>query len=183
MRTERLVLRRGRASDVDATWRFRRLPEVGEWLPHVEDDAHDASYRDRFLDPERLAKLLIIELDGEVIGDLMLRIEDAWAQNPPQPLAQRAHAEMGWTLDPAHGGKGYATEAVAGLITVCFERLGIRRVSAVCFADNVPSWRLMERLGMRREAHWVKESLHRSGAWLDSYHYALLAEEWSAPPS
>ena len=48
----------------------------------------------------------------------------------------------------------------------------------MCFADNVPSWRLMERLGMRREEYAVRDSLHRSGEWLDGMTYALLADEW-----
>ena len=61
-----------------------------------------------------------------------------------------------------------------------FVELGVRRVIAQCFADNLASWRLMERLGMRRETHTVKESLHRSGQWLDGLAYALLAEEWRA---
>jgi RimJ/RimL family protein N-acetyltransferase len=53
-------------------------------------------------------------------------------------------------------------------------------VTALCFADNDASWRLMERIGMRREQHTVAESLHRDGAWLDGYGYALLADEWRA---
>ena len=61
---------------------------------------------------------------------------------------------------------------------MCFEDLGLRRVTANCFADNESSWRLMERVGMRREMHTVSESLHRSGAWLDGLGYALLADEW-----
>jgi RimJ/RimL family protein N-acetyltransferase len=81
-------------------------------------------------------------------------------------------------MDPAHGGHGYATEAVAELIRICFEDLGLRRVTALCFADNTASWRLMERLGMRRETHAVRDSLHRSGGWLDGFGYALLADEY-----
>jgi RimJ/RimL family protein N-acetyltransferase len=61
---------------------------------------------------------------------------------------------------------------------ICFEDLGLRRVTANTFADNEPSWRLMERVGMRRELHTVRESLHRSGEWLDGLGYALLADEW-----
>jgi RimJ/RimL family protein N-acetyltransferase len=71
-----------------------------------------------------------------------------------------------------------ATEAVTELVRLCFEGLGLRRVTASCFADNVASWRLMERIGMRREVHTLKESLHRSGQWLDGMSYGLLAEEW-----
>jgi len=61
----------------------------------------------------------------------------------------------------------------------CFEERRVRRVVANCFADNTRSWRLMERIGMRREAHTLSDSLHRSGSWLDAYGYALLAEEWT----
>ncbi len=64
------------------------------------------------------------------------------------------------------------------LIRLCFEDLALRRVTANCFADNVASWRLMERVGMRREVHTVRDSLHRSGQWLDGLGYALLADEW-----
>lgn len=56
--------------------------------------------------------------------------------------------------------------------------LGLRRVYANCFAGNERSWRLMERIGMRREVCTLKESLHRSGEWLDAMSYGLLAEEW-----
>jgi RimJ/RimL family protein N-acetyltransferase len=58
--------------------------------------------------------------------------------------------------------------------------VGLHRVTAGCFADNVPSWRLMERIGMRREAELRADSLHRSGRWLDSLTYVLLREEWTA---
>jgi RimJ/RimL family protein N-acetyltransferase len=53
-------------------------------------------------------------------------------------------------------------------------------VIAQCFADNEPSWRLMERLGMRREQHTKQDSLHRNGEWLDGMMYALLRDEWRA---
>ncbi len=51
-------------------------------------------------------------------------------------------------------------------------------MTANCFAANDASWRLMERVGMRRELHTVRESLHRSGQWPDGMGYALLADEW-----
>ena len=93
----------------------------------------------------------------------MLRVEDAWAQTEVADLARGAQAELGWVLDPAHTGHGYATEAVRGLLAHCFETLGVRRVVANCFLANDTSSRLMERVGMRREGHAVAESLHRSG--------------------
>lgn len=56
-------------------------------------------------------------------------------------------------------------------------------MTAHCFADNAASWHLMERVGMRRELRTVRDSLHRSGAWLDGMGYALLADEWIDPAS
>jgi RimJ/RimL family protein N-acetyltransferase len=177
--TDRLLLRRATPDDVDATWVFRKLPEVHEWVSAATTTYDD--YRERFLREQRLVDVLVVELDGRVIGDLMLRVEDAWAQEEVADQAKGVQAELGWTLDPAYGGKGYATEAVRALIDIAFGRLGLRRLHADCFYDNEPSWRLMERVGMRREQHTVKDSLHRTRGWLDGLSYAILAEEWTAP--
>jgi RimJ/RimL family protein N-acetyltransferase len=176
VRTERLSLRPAVKADLDATWRFRSNDAVTQWMTSATTSREE--YRARFEDPGRLAQTLVIELDGEVVGDLMLKIEDAWAQAEVAEQARGVQAELGWCLDPEHAGRGYATEAVAALIRLCFEDLGLRRVTANCFADNEASWRLMERLGMRREIHTLRESLHRSGEWLDGMGYALLADEW-----
>ena len=176
VRTERLLLRRATADDVDATWRYRRLPEVNEWLGGGTGDY--ASYRERFLEPDRLSAKVVVMLGATVIGDVVVRVEDAWAQEEVAEQARGVQAELGWNLDPAYGRRGYATEAVRAVVDLCFGPLGLRRIHADCFAANEPSWRLMERLGMRREMHTVKESLHRTRGWLDGLCYALLAEEW-----
>ena len=174
--TGRLLLRRATAEDVDATWAFRRLPEVHDWLG-AATATYDA-YRERYFRGQRLSNLLMVELDGRVIGDLMLKIEDGWAQEEVADQAKDVQGELGWAFDPAFGGRGYATEAVRALIGLCFGPLDLRRLCANCFFENEPSWRLMERLGMRRELHSVKESLHRTKGWLDGLSYGLLAEEW-----
>ena len=176
-RTERLVIRRATPDDLDATWRIRSQEAVAQWISSAPShDQHAAWFRD----PDHARKSLMVELDGDVIGDLMVDIGDGWAQTEVADQARGMEAELGWTFDPAVGGHGYATEAVAELIRICFEDLGLRRVTGLCFADNEPSWRLMERLGMRRESHAVQDSLHRTKGWLDGYGYALLADEWRA---
>jgi RimJ/RimL family protein N-acetyltransferase len=175
VQTPRLSLRPATAADLGPTWRYRRLAAVSRWLIRAPRTAED--YRLQFERPDSLAKTLVIELEGEVIGDLMVTVEDGWAQAEVLEQAQQVQAELGWVLDPGHGGHGYASEAVRELIRICFEDLGLRRVTANCFADNEASWRLMERVGMRREVHTVRESLHRSGRWLDGLGYALLADE------
>jgi RimJ/RimL family protein N-acetyltransferase len=178
LRSARLTIRPAGLADLTVTWRYRKLPSVAQWLtscPSSQDE-----YGKRFVDPDRLATTLVIELDGVVIGDLMLSIEDAWAQSEVKDHAREVQAELGWCLSPDAEGYGYGTEAVTELIRFCFEDLGLRRVRADCFADNEASWRLMERVHMRREQHTLRESLHRSGKWLDGLGYALLAEEWRA---
>jgi RimJ/RimL family protein N-acetyltransferase len=176
VRTGRLLLRPAEVGDVEVTWATRRLEAVSRWLTRAPRSLDE--HRANFADPRSLAKCLMIERDGEVIGDLMVAIGDAWAQAEVSDRAVGTQAELGWVLHPDAGGHGYATEAVRGALRVCFEGLGVRRVTAECFATNEASWRLMERVGMRREAHTVRDSLHRSGEWLDGLSYALLADEW-----
>ena len=174
--SRRLIIRPATPADAEATWSFRRLPSVDRWM--TSRSASLDEHRRKFDDPGRLAKTLVIERDGVVIGDLMLAIEDGWAQSDAQEQARGVQAELGWCLSPDYTGHGYATEAVAELVRICFEDLGLRRVKADCFADNEASWRLMERLHLRREVQTVRDALHRSGRWLDGFGYALLADEW-----
>lgn len=176
VRTERLTLRPAEPEDADTTWLYRRLPAVGEWLTEIPE--HLGNYQAKFAERERLASTVVVEAEGRIIGDFMLRIEDAWAQAEVADRARRTQAELGWVLDPTFTGRGFPTEAVRGLLRVCFDELGVRRVVANCFLDNEVSWRLMERVGMRREAQCKAESLHRTGRWLDTVVYALLADEW-----
>jgi len=117
-----------------------------------------------------------------VVGDLMVHVRDAWAQAEVAEQAKGVEAEIGWCVHPEHGRQGIATEGARELLRLCFVDLGLRRVTANCFVDNVASWRVMEKLGMRREMHTTKDSLLRSGEWADSYMYAILAEEWRSRP-
>jgi RimJ/RimL family protein N-acetyltransferase len=174
--TGRLTLRPVTKDDFEAMWQIRRQESVGRWMGSASQD-FDA-FAEFIGTDERMGKTLVIERDGVVIGDLMIAPEDPWAQVEVVDQAKGVQAEIGWCIDPAVEGNGYATEAVRELIRVCFEELGLRRVVAHCFAANEPSWRLMERVGMRREVHTIKESLHRSGEWMDGMSYGLLAEEW-----
>ena len=174
--TARLTLRPATTADAEATWAFRRLDSVSHWLTRAPRSFSE--YRTQFDDPASLAKTLVIELDGVVIGDLMIAIEDARAQAEINEQGRNVQADLGWVLHPDYTGRGYATEAVREVLHICFRNLGLRRITANCFADNDASWHLMERVGMRREGHAIRESLHRSGQWLDTLTYALLADEY-----
>jgi RimJ/RimL family protein N-acetyltransferase len=178
VRTERLSIRPATKDDAEVTWEYRRVPSVAMWMTTAPNTLQE--YADLFVQEDRLSKTFILERDGAVVGDLMLAIEDPWAQAEVKDQAKGMQAELGWCLRPEEEGKGLATEAVIELFRICFEDLGLRRVVANCFSANEPSWRLMERVGMRREEHAVKDSLHRNGEWMDGYKYALLADEWRA---
>jgi RimJ/RimL family protein N-acetyltransferase len=178
--TARLVIRPATSADLLAVFEIRTLPEVAEWMP-----GRPTSYAEFVLrsgQHDVLARTLVMELDGVMIGDLYLHVTDAWAQ---EDVADRAgeEAEIGWCLSPAHQGHGYVTEGAAELVRICIEDLGLRRLSAAAFADNTPSLRIMERLGMRRENHGVRDSLHRDHGWVDGVVYAVLADEWRAARS
>ncbi|WP_411730907.1 GNAT family N-acetyltransferase [Paeniglutamicibacter sp.] len=180
--TERLELRPAAARDAEATWTYRQLPEVSRWVTTTWDDF--ASYRVSYDDPAHLReRLVVVEFDGYVVGEVVIRRQDAWSQTESKNAAMSAEAELGWSLNPAFSGRGLASEAVAAALRIGFEELGLHRVHARCFSANVRSWKLMERLGMRREAHLVAGALHRDGTWMDGYCYALLETEWQAQPT
>ena len=175
VRTDRLVMRRMTEGDTQRIFAYRSQPQVAEWIGGTATDVD--SLAERFGDG---ATAVIVEHGDRLIGDLMVKIQDAYAQREVAEGAAASEAELGWVFDPAHHGQGLATEAIRALFRICFEDLGLRRVVAMCFTANEPSWRLMERVGMRREAHNVKDSLHRDYGWQDGYVYALLADEWRA---
>jgi RimJ/RimL family protein N-acetyltransferase len=178
LRTERLSIRPAEESDAAAFQEYRRRPEVSDWLPRLSLDL--ANVEERFRDEEFRKRTYLVEVDGRVVGDLYLSLSDAWAQAEVQDRTVDAQAEIGWALDPAYQGRGIALEAARRLLALCFEELGVHRVIATCFADNEASWRLMEKLGMRKESHTIRDALHRDRGWLDGFTYALLADEWSA---
>ncbi|HET7432446.1 MAG TPA: GNAT family protein [Nocardioides sp.] len=176
-RTERLTIRPATVSDLPEVFAYRSREDVGQWMP-----GRPTSYDDWLLlmDQQVMERTLVVELDGAVVGDLYLHVADAWAQFEVRAAAEQAGAEIGWCLSPAQQGRGYATEAVTELVRICFEELGVRRLSAIAFADNIPSVRVMEKVGMQREALHRRESLHRDLGWVDSVVYALLADDWRA---
>lgn len=183
LRTDRLEIRACTPDDLGAVWEYRRLPDVNRWLGPAPQTRE--AFDELYLDPDRLATTLVITRTDDdavvIIGDIMLKVGDAWAQREVIDQARGVEAELGWCLAPEYSRRGYANEAVRAVIDLCFGTLGLRRVHAGCFAANEPSWKLMERLGMRREEFSRKTALHRSGEWMDGMNYGILAEEW--PPT
>lgn len=178
-RTDRLTLRPATTTDLPAVFAVRSRADVAEWMPD-----HPTSYDDWLLRLGRtgaVERMLVMEAAGQVLGDLYLHVEDAWTQAEVRESGRQAQAEIGWCLSPDHQGHGYVTEAMAELVRICFEELGIRRLTAQAFAGNAPSLRVMERLGMVCEGRFRAESLHREHGWVDGVVYALLKDDWAAP--
>lgn len=94
---------------------------------------------------------------------------------------------IGFGFNPLYHRKGYATESCKRILKHVFEELGAHRVESSCHPDNIPAWKLLERLSMRREAHHIKGGFIRKTSdgkpiWWDSYVYAILDEEWERLP-
>jgi RimJ/RimL family protein N-acetyltransferase len=176
IRTDRLVLRPVAESDTDRLMEFWNLPEVTNWLlrgPSTADGLRGWIAK-AAADPDDHS--FVVLLDEVLIGSVNLRLEDGYVQ-PGGP--RRSVADFGYTFDPAYAGRGYATEAARAVVDHAFDVLGARRVKAGAFAENTASVRVLEKLGMRREEHAVRDSWHAERGWIDGCTYALLADERS----
>ena len=90
---------------------------------------------------------------------------------------ENKQVEIGYTLDRNFRGNGYATEALSVIIDYLFNTLNKHRITASVDPTNAASIKLIERLGFRKEAHFI-EGLFFQGKWVDNLVYAMLAREW-----
>ena len=174
IRTDRLLLRPVRVTDVDRILEYRNLPAVSRWLLRtvVDPEAFREAWRSAGDDPNDHSVAVL--LDDVVIGTVSFELTDGMGQ-PGMPT--RTEAQLGYIFDPAYGGHGYATEAVSAVLARAFDELGVRRVTAGCFADNTASVRVLEKVGMRLEQRGVADSWHAELGWLDGLTYAMLADD------
>ncbi|KAA1174068.1 GNAT family N-acetyltransferase [Rhizobium tropici] len=177
--TERLILRRFVPEDFKAYSAYRSLPEIYRFLyrdppsPEVLRERFDISLNSPFSeDGDTLLCAAIRREDGALVGDVSLTFANKAA----------LQAEIGYTSNPAHAGRGYATEAAEAIITLGFGRFGFHRIFARLDAKNAGSIGVVERLGLRREAHLI-ENDRFNGVWGDEYVYAALSHEWAARAS
>ena len=95
---------------------------------------------------------------------------------------EHKQGEVGYVFNPAYHGRGLATEAVGALLRLGFEGLGLHRITGQLDARNTASARVLERAGLRREAHLVENEFVK-GEWTDELIYAILRSEWAARQS
>ncbi|MDH2904170.1 MAG: GNAT family protein [Actinomycetota bacterium] len=172
-RSERLVLREIVATDLDEHERLFNDPDVVRYL------------YDEFMSPEELRahftrrlwhgapsegswSNLAVEHEGVFVGEVGLSLASA---------THRCY-EVGYVFLPEYQGVGFATEAVGHLIEIAFVELDAHRVVARLDARNDHSRHLLERLGLRREAHLIKNEFVK-GEWTDEFIYAVLEDEWT----
>lgn len=175
--TGRLLLRLFQPDDLDALYEIQYRPEVHRYLysgPRSRAEVRE-KLDERISDYSRLGKegdsllLAIVRKDtGAMIGDLLLH----WISQ------KHMQAEVGYVLHPGHNGHGFATEAARHGLLIGFERLRMHRIVGRLDARNTASARVLERIGMRREAHFRQNEFVK-GEWCDEVVYAVLASEWA----
>lgn len=177
LKTARLQIRPLQESDLALFASYRSDPEVARYqsweAPFSMEQAREFLERISRFAPGTPGKWcqLAIERHAEagIIGDCSFRVS---ADDTRQAM-------IGFTLARPFQGQGYGAEAVQALVDFLFSEYQLHRISAICDALNTASARLMERIGMRREAHYV-ENVWFKGAWGDEFLYAILEREWRA---
>jgi RimJ/RimL family protein N-acetyltransferase len=172
--THRLVLRPFRGDDAEVLAAYRSDPDVARYqswaAPYGVDAARNLIAAQSQLDgPTRGQWIQIaIERDGQLVGDVAVELS-----------ADGLAATIGYTVAPAHQGRGLATEAVGAIVARLFDELAVQRVQASLDPRNDASARVVERLGFVHEGTTVASVLH-DGDWTDDARYALTAEEHRA---
>jgi RimJ/RimL family protein N-acetyltransferase len=173
--TERLLLRPYREDDLDVLHDIQSRPEVVRylyWEPRtrekVEQVIRDSTDR---IDGEDSGLTLAIQPRGSdtMVGDVVLMYRSE----------VHRQGEIGFVLHPDHQGHGYATEAARTMLRLGFEQLGLHRIVGRLEARNAASAAVLERLGMRLEAH-LRENEWVKGEWQSELVYAMLETDWAS---
>lgn len=183
--TDRLVMKRLDITYSNAFFAYRSLPEVYEFQSFQPTDITAAekficSLAEHPNTPNTWFQLAVCLKDNHVlIGDIGIHFlgDNSLGDNS---LEDDAQVEIGYTIAPDFQGQGYASEALHRVIDYLFSGLNKHRIIASVDPHNQRSIKVLEKLGLRKEAHFVK-SLKLNGEWLDDCIYALLKEEWPHP--
>ena len=144
------------------------------WAPRDRDEVREAlehKIRAASIADEGEMLVLAVELPetGQMIGEVVL----IWTSR------EHRQGEVGYIFHPDHHGRGYATEATEVVVRLGFEGLGVHRLIGRLDGRNTASARVLERLGMRKEAQFVQNEFVK-GEWADEAVYAMLEDEWRA---
>lgn len=172
IRTNRLLLRAHEEGDARWLHAIYARADVARYLlddPWTADVAH-AKVTERIprtdLDGDSGALAVVIEHERTPIGDVAL-----WFTN-----RERRIAEIGWVIDPHHGGRGFATESVSAVLDIAFDHYRLHRVAAQMDARNAASAKLARAVGMRHEAH-LRQDWWSKNEWTDTAVFGMLASD------
>jgi RimJ/RimL family protein N-acetyltransferase len=174
--SERLLLRPFEESDLHALHRIQSDEEVVRYLYHDARSLDEVrAVLARKMDSaavggegDGLSAAVVLRDTGELVADVSLR----WVSEGHE------QGELGFVVHPAHQRRGYATEAARPILDFAFDTMGLHRVVGRTEARNIASARVLEKLGMRREAHLIENEWVK-GEWQSELVYAVLAEEWA----
>jgi RimJ/RimL family protein N-acetyltransferase len=175
--TERLLLRPFEGGDLDDLARLHGDADLVRWIPWGPRSREEAAavlerkMSKTSIDEEGdgLGLVGILREDGSFLGEFTLSLLSA----------EHSCAELGFMMFPGHHGRGYATEAGRAILAAAFDGYGLHRVIGRVEPRNTASCRVLERLGMRREAYLVENEWIK-GEWQSECIYAILAREWRA---
>lgn len=172
--TDRLILRELAERDAPRICEIEATPGVGRYLSRFADTLEGAhEYVQGILAEARLLPRLVFDFAVTVRGDDRLLGRCGMKRGDSEPR----DAMIWYVFDPAYHGNGYATEAARALVDFAFRDLHLHRVWADADPRNPASLRVMQRLGMRQEAHHIENVFIRD-EWCDSVIYAMLRREW-----
>jgi RimJ/RimL family protein N-acetyltransferase len=175
--TSRLALRPYEPGDLAFLHSMFGREDVCRYLPWIPMDVDQARakleqrLRQTHLEADGDPLVLAAEDSdtGRTVGEFMLRLRSL----------ESRQGEIGWSLHPDAHGRGFATEGAREMLRLGFDELGLHRIVAGCDTRNTASRRVMDRLGMRREAEFV-ENEYVKGEWVGEIVCAILESEWRA---
>ncbi|MGD9143114.1 MAG: GNAT family N-acetyltransferase [Dehalococcoidia bacterium] len=172
--TERLIIRQFREDDYQDLYEYLSLNETYRFEPGepVSPDEAKNICKDRAKGTEFWAATL--KENEKLIGHV------SFIRTEPELLFTW---EIGFIFNPAFQNKGYATEASRALIDYAFSQLSAHRVVGFCSTENIPSWKVLEKCGMRREGMlrqnvFFHNDENGNPVWFDSYAYGIIAEDF-----
>ncbi|USK39480.1 GNAT family N-acetyltransferase [Cytobacillus firmus] len=167
LKTERLTIRHFKAEDWQAVYEYTSNPEVMRYIPEgvFTEEAAKEFIRKNIEKADHFP----VVMEGDIlIGHIGFH----------KYFGNHTY-EIGWVFNPKFYNKGYASEAAYAVLKYGFEELGVHRIIATCQPENPPSYRVMEKIGMKREG-FFKKCIPHGDEWWDEYYYAILKEEWNS---
>ncbi|MBY0123795.1 GNAT family N-acetyltransferase [Bacillus sp. S/N-304-OC-R1] len=167
IKTKRLLIREFEFKDWQAVYEYTSDINVMKYIPEevfTEEDAKEFVNKNKGDNAEKFPVVLIDE--DILIGHIVFY----------KYFGEHTY-EIGWVFNPKYQNRGYASEAAKAILKYGFKEMNLHRIIATCQPENIPSYRVMEKIGMRREG-FFKKCIPKGNEWWDEYYYAILDEEF-----